>query len=584
MSDFNWDDHPIIEQPAAVPQGGAAFSWDDHPIVKPVEPKNSPLVSAVRKFTQGASAGFSDEAAGATEAAGRMVGVNGAGGPMKDISADPDGPTLDWDQIKSAYEKGRDKEREALSKDSKDNPKVSALSEFLGALASPVNKVAPGASIPVQAATVGAVTGLGNSDADSIGGMARDTATGAGLGLVGGAAAEKLAPYVGKAANSVGSYLNDVAETRSAKAMGATKALFKSEGAEGIRAIGRQGLDNGIVTPLASTDTMAARAADLKSRGGAKMGQVYKTIDDAGASAFNPLDVAANVDSKIGNIWRSPINRGETTQLENTLDSILLRGDKNIPLSEAQALKQEIGKTANWNKPAHLDITPKEQMARDAYGVVNSAIDDAAKNGAKSVGVDDLTDMLSQGKSQYQAGKGAEKLLANQQAKEGNNTISLTDAALGGEALMALGPKGGLLLVAKKIADKYGNQLAATGANGISKFLMKDPEMAQLATKAPAAFQDAVRQLESKYSGAAALPAAADKNQPTTGPDKWANDGLQNLIKHDSDFSDPKMIELLKNSQRGKDLLIKASDLSPGTKAMDNLVEKIRSSSKMGDQ
>lgn len=97
-------------------------------------------------------------------------------------------------------------------------------------------------------------------------------------------------------------------------------------------------------------------------------------------------------------------------------------------------------------------------------------------------------------------------------------------------------------------------------------------------------FQNAAATARGTIKGPSQAAAAADKNQPTKGPDKWANDGLQNLIKHDSDFSDPKIIQLLKSSQKGKDLLIKASDLRPGTKAMDNLVDKIRSSNKIGDE
>lgn len=76
---------------------------------------------------------------------------------------------------------------------------------------------------------------------------------------------------------------------------------------------------------------------------------------------------------------------------------------------------------------------------------------------------------------------------------------------------------------------------------------------------------------------AANMNKAADSTEPTKGPDKWVNDGLKKLQAHDPDainripaasLSDPKV----------RDLLIRASDLSPGTKAMDDIMERIEQS------
>lgn len=63
----------------------------------------NPLSSGIRQFAQGGSAGFSDEIAGGIEALGQAAGVNGAGGPMKDIALDDDGPTLDWNTLSRAF-------------------------------------------------------------------------------------------------------------------------------------------------------------------------------------------------------------------------------------------------------------------------------------------------------------------------------------------------------------------------------------------------------------------------------------------------------------------------------------------------
>lgn len=63
------------------------------------------------------------------------------------------------------------------------------------------------------------------------------------------------------------------------------------------------------------------------------------------------------------------------------------------------------------------------------------------------------------------------------------------------------------------------------------------------------------------------------------GADKWANDGFKKLLEHSKEESTKRGLEgqkgaLLKN-KRTKNLLIAASDLKPGSKAMDRIFKKI---------
>jgi len=64
----------------------------------------------------------------------------------------------------------------------------------------------------------------------------------------------------------------------------------------------------------------------------------------------------------------------------------------------------------------------------------------------------------------------------------------------------------------------------------------------------------------------------ADKKK---GPEKWANEGADRLKKHDSSLSS-EIIEKLKNDIRGRELLYQASELKPGSKAMENIKKRIR--------
>ncbi len=320
-------------------------------------------------------------------------------------------------------------------------------------------------------------------------------------GLVGGAA-----PLVDSGVRAVANGSRDYAERFAARALGAERGSIKSLGFDKVKAAGRQALDEGVLSTFASTDDLVTRNAALKEKGGEMMGTAYGAIDDAGASTFNPLDAATDVEGKIGDFYRSPINRGETNQLENTLESILMRGDKNIPLREAQSLKQELGKVANWKN--NLNITPKEQMARDAYFVISDHIDDAVSNGSKLIDKAGLSETLSQGKALFTNASTADKLLDNKLAREqGNKLLGITDWGVlgaGGAASVATGGAAAVptiaLLGAKKGLEKFGSQNAALGLDKVSKILMKSPKMADLAQKNPMAFAGLVQKMTGKLS------------------------------------------------------------------------------------
>jgi hypothetical protein len=76
---------------------------------------------------------------------------------------------------------------------------------------------------------------------------------------------------------------------------------------------------------------------------------------------------------------------------------------------------------------------------------------------------------------------------------------------------------------------------------------------------------------------------AAKNEAPKKGPEKWANDGAQKIVEHDQTI-DPETIDQLKNSKKGRDLLIKASDLKPGSPQMQKIVNQIQNASLNGDE
>lgn len=428
--------------------------------------KTSQAESALGGFVEGSTFGFSDEIAG------------GVGGLMDYISQ---GGKLD---LEDYYKIRRDLVRENQKKAKADNPGTFMTGELAGGLVSPVGNIGKGASVGKMAlagAGVGALGGAGYSEGEDLADVAMDAAKGGAIGGVMSGGLGLAGKGVNKLLSKTANKSSDVADDLAARAIGAERGTIKKLGSEKVKEAGRRALDEGIVTPFASTDDMILRNKASQRNAGKAMSEVYDVIDNANASTFNPLDAAIKVDDEIGGFWRSPLNKTETKQLDNTLESILMRADetgsKNISVKEAQKLKEELGKVANWK--SNVSITDKERMARDAYKVISDEIDNAVEMGAEKVGIAGLPEKLKLAKKQFGDSKTAEELLKNKLAREsGNKMFGLTDTIAGSGGAVAGGPVGLLAtILGKKATERFGYQTGAVAADKLSKVLAEAPEM-----------------------------------------------------------------------------------------------------------
>lgn len=539
------------------------------------KPSISKTESAARGVAKGATLGFDDEIVGGVEA----LWETAKGNPAK---------------FGELYKKHRDESRANSEQARAANPASYTAGEVGGAIGSafvPGMAIAKGASLANaagRAALIGGAAGAGYSEGETVKDVALDAAGGVVAGGVIGGGAHILAPYAARAASAVGKKIKGTAGRFAARALGAERGTIKKLGQEKIEAAGRQALDEGVLSPLASADKMASRNAAVGEKGGKMMGKVYDAIDDKGASTFNPLDVATKVDDELGGFYRSPINKGEARQLDNTLESILMRGDKNIPLKEAQVLKQELQKVANWKN--NLNVTEKEKMARSAYKIVSQAIDDAAEKGSKEIGAEGLEKTLQQGKKLFGNSKSAEKLLENRVAREhGNKFFGLTDTitgvgSLGYGATTGDWATAGAIMGGKKLAGKYGAQNAAILLNKAGNVLTKAaPKAIEAASKNP--------NLLDKLGGAKAGKLAVESfkkvaEEKPKGEKKWADDGFKKLLDHSKDPEQKAALERAKSAMtknpKLKQLLIYASDLKPGSKSMDKILEQIKAEQSRG--
>lgn len=448
----------LLELEEAEYQASKAASKNNTPEV----PSVSKMESGIRGGAQGLSFGFADEITGALES----------------LLSD------------KTYQQARDESRAAYEAASQANPITYGTGQVAGAIAPAL--LTGGGSVATSIGSLaaqGAAQGLGSSEADltegDVLGAAKDAAIGGTIGAVTGKAGQMLSKIpVGKMFGKAADYADEVAETSAAKALGAGKKEFLPQNLNRTREMGRTALQEKVVTPLASTDEMFSRAQVIKDAGASKMNKVYSQIDEAGATSFNPLDTAVEIENKLNPTYRTAINKSEWGQLENTIESILQRGENNIPMREAQVLKEEIGAVAFPKGKMPIDPSPKQQMAQDAYKIISSKIDDAAEAGAEKLGIDDLKGLLQTGKKEFSQGKKMSDLLGNKMAKEEaggglydkintavDATLGLATPFTGGTSLKALAAKKGMEQVAKKQ-----NQLTAWSADKISNILKTSPD------------------------------------------------------------------------------------------------------------
>lgn len=392
--------------------------------------------------------------------------------------------------------------------------------------------IAGGLSLAAEAIPVvgkGLKRVFGETSAQPIQEFAEEALESSGLRVAGDSvqiptANDGLTPVMGEAtapegiSAKVADWLRDKAELMSARAMGAERGTIKKLGRDRLREIGRHGLDNEIVTPFTNTDKMIAQNEAVQKTGGEMMGQVYDAIDDAGASAFNPARVARRFEKEKGGFWRSPLNRGETAQFDNTLDAINMRVKKDpftrqnkgaihtiendIPIREAQVLKEELGNAANWKNKQN--VTPKEQMARDAYFLVSDEIDKAVESGAEAINRAGLGKALSKGKELVRGAKGAQDLLDNKFAREeGNKLIGLTDTIAGAGTFASGGLSGAMgAVLGKKALERYGVQSTAVALDKSANFLER---MNAKVPRLPAKYQRALQAAQQRGENAVAV-------------------------------------------------------------------------------
>ena len=311
--------------------------------------------------------------------------------------------------------------------------------------------------------------------------------------------------------------LKSLAEEKAVKAAGAMKRDMTALSEKGkVSELGRTLLDEGIVTPLATSKDVLSRSS---AKANEAMGSVAKNIEKADellgrSEGFN---LENSTPDQINTFLHGQI---KTSDIKNRVIADIRRQFPGVPEDE---LAPALLKVETWfgNRPEVMNakelqelkvglnnFLKKSDFYRDMPGIskegllavrrgAKEAIEQKADAAAQIIG-DPAGEIKAQNKLLGQLLE-AQDLASDKVARDAaNRSISLTDTIAGaggaGAGTMIAGGPGAIAaglgsMALNKGVRKYGDSLAATGADAVAKILTSaSPKLSQLAENNPKAF------------------------------------------------------------------------------------------------
>lgn len=289
------------------------------------------------------------------------------------------------------------------------------------------------------------------------------------IGIEGGLAAAGQGAGLG-----VAKFAQSRAVPMARRALGFTKRFFSDpKNLERANAAAQEMLDQGIMTPLASTEDMIRAADEFEKGAGKKIGDFLRGIEEnfdtramiSAIEELRPPNRGGAFDA-----LHSKIDRAVETirAIEHGADPILSQPTNQATFDAANKVKGLLQDLANWNQ--YRDATPLDQLiANKALASIDNTLDALANK--PSTVTREGVEGFRQAKRQFQAGAYAQRGLANRLSSDaGNNLIGLRSTAMtaGQIAQYGLTPQT-LAMPLIEIAFRRGGQVAAPIANRIGR-------------------------------------------------------------------------------------------------------------------
>lgn len=509
-------------------------SWRDtiqkpEPEVAATEEGPGKLESAFRGGIDFASGGFSDELGGALEAAGSVVGLRGLGETELQMPR-AETPTEKTQSLLEVYKAMRDKRRGINKEAMEENPASYMAGGLAGGVASGVagkavagaGRAATGLSkLPgwLANSSLGGLFGLGQSEAEDLEGMAKDTGKGALTGFGVGAASGALSKGINAGANK----LKGIAENQAVESLGPMLADKRALATKGTtQAMGRELLDEGVTKFGSSPSAQAERLGPLLAKKGETIGNIRSSVDQqakALAKAGDNLGADArrvDFDTALGKVAErtQKATKGQHGKVHATAkavdrDAKLMSEVPMRSLEKTAETLKKLGDDIPWHKKA-AEWTPEELAMAKIYKNLARQVD------GKIRGFTNKFDEYQAAKDSFGLFKDGEKI-ANTAAMRGKGDIvpglrhsilasggqsNILERLPGAMALKFLGDRGHamvaktadttykLLSTSPEVLGKYNAPLTAAMKRGEKAFLAthamlinSDPEYAEMVNK-----------------------------------------------------------------------------------------------------
>lgn len=385
---------------------------------------------------------------------------------------------------------------------------------------------------------------------------------------IGKQATKSAAKAVDRAVEKTAGSFRKNAEKLAVNATGAT-GKQASEFAPGA---GRELLDRKIVRFGDNQVKIAERASKAVDQANQQIDDALSKLDSAGVK----VDVNAlkeRLRSKISTMKSDPsqadIAKMLETEIGNIDEAIKASGSSQVQISQAELTKRGYNRKAgNWADPE------KGQAGKEMYQTYRQGVEDAAQAADPAT-----AKLFEEGKKAYgilaPIRESAERRAAQVQQHPLGGFLDVTSGVAGASAG---GPIGAITapIARRVVAPRLASSVAVT-ADSVADILSKVPKFAELQAKRPEVFQAIVSKIATEHTGVPLTSVAESK--PTKGPTKWANDGFDKLIAHAKDDKTKAMLEKaradLMKSPKMREMLMRASDLKPGSKAMDKILAQI---------
>lgn len=283
-----------------------------------------------------------------------------------------------------------------------------------------------------------------------------------------GAAGEGAGALVAASARAAAPAVRRFAETQGAKALGLIQSGFRRATVPGARAMAREALDAGVITPLASAETMLARATAAGDDAGQALGALRDRIDRI-SPGENVLPLAAQLQRALTD-WQPGTSaeaafRPHLERVVQDLYAYTSPATGKISAEGLASLKKMLADTV-YTDPL-LSAAQVTGALRPRTETARGVVQEAEERLARRVLPPDEFAAFGRAKTRYGAMSKAQEALEQRLARDvGNNQVFGLSPLLTGIGASAYGnPAAGLLAAfGTRFASQRGNQISATAA------------------------------------------------------------------------------------------------------------------------